>query len=1099
MKRIIGIVIFLSMIFLAMNVVALNGPYAIHREDVTVNNFLNSTTVVTGTGYIDVVVPNVYDTLQYLRFTLSGTAGTNLLSNIAYRNVAASPSLGSTTRMLVDTDAGNGQLYYTINDSGIIPYMSMNVTWLNKEGGTDLHGNDHLPQSHNDVLWTITLSNPGSQNLTNVDFLLQFNTSTDGLGSDAVNITTTNVGVANAVVSDSDTDFEFDRVTWTGNLTQGQTLVFTFNTTIEEQVNFDGTRVNVNGITYQIGARANYSEIGTFTGINITDLFSRASIREGIDLILAGNTWRVRGLIKNIAQTSGVQLSYIIHNWSLYEINPTTGQPLNTPNISYTGPDPFAILTPNDERFTDWFDTNGSNKPYYSSYWDWEVKWNNQTDICSGADICPSSSTIAYLELPVLLMLDHDTSTSTLNGYLLPDTVSNLYPNIELKHVGDPTLNVTRIDIFSVVPRNSTQNNVYGNWQINTSSIRAYIELANSTLLEINLTGPGVTLTTANPSAGAEGYVHLDITNISTVYVNGNLTYGEYFQVNDKIILDYQVTTSNDVPAGEVFEFTGNSTTVTVSGTPNIEALLLLEAVAAEKRLVGYKDLRALDPNNPTFINATIRLDAVDKSNLSDGIAGIRVTDYVSNGTDFDPTTAIVTFYNGTQWFTWTYGVEYNVTDKGWVTLSDGHVVRAYEYYDNASNSVWDGTLYDGQALQIDYQMNLTTEGVYVLPAQIVAIDPSTGETFDINVVGVVVVSLSPNMLDFVITESAIKVAASVNVGKPVLWTKNFEVYNPNDRATHAQFKSKIADDSIEAYVSYYNDLGEQIEEVVDFDMLSDGKYIFWETTIGAFETRVYEVRVLTPPVLEVDRDVEVIDKIDDKFVKLKMSIYVKNFAEEPYENIRLTLPMSNDQIISIKDAFGQDVEYIGGENSVVIVIPKLDPDELKTLEIVYRASYPTVIVTPNRDRYELDAEVTLDVLIINGGEKVLNPRLESEVYDPYLNTVHTTIIDVNSLEPLEKTETYDKFSVPANAVTGMYAANVKLREDFTTLSEGTGTFFVSGVRSNALYILELIAIFVVAGILMYVNVERGMHIHRRKKSSKSSKKDTNVADKKQE
>jgi len=51
-----------------------------------------------------------------------------------------------------------------------------------------------------------------------------------------------------------------------------------------------------------------------------------------------------------------------------------------------------------------------------------------------------------------------------------------------------------------------------------------------------------------------------------------------------------------------------------------------------------------------------------------------------------------------------------------------------------------------------------------------------------------------------------------------------------------------------------------------------------------------YEIRVLTPPAIEVDRDVEVLEKLENKHVKLKADIVLKNFAEEAYSNLKFNL-----------------------------------------------------------------------------------------------------------------------------------------------------------------------------------------------------------------
>jgi len=260
--------------------------------------------------------------------------------------------------------------------------------------------------------------------------------------------------------------------------------------------------------------------------------------------------------------------------------------------------------------------------------------------------------------------------------------------------------------------------------------------------------------------------------------------------------------------------------------------------------------------------------------------------------------------------------------------------------------------------------------------------------------------------------EGDLELAKRVVVGNPVLWVKSFEVYNPNPRPVASRFETLVFNDIMDGYVSYYNEQGDRIELEVIITDADAGRIMYWGDRINALETRTYEVRVLTPPILEIDRDIEVLEKLEEKMVKLKMDIYLKNFAEEEYENIILNLPISYQNILEARDAFGNKLAFTGGADTSSITVDKMESNGLKTITVIYKESYPTIIITPDRDRYDLDSPVGLEILVINGGDKIEYPYIEVEIYTPGMDVMFSTIERLDEMEPLEKTEVYEKFVI---------------------------------------------------------------------------------------
>jgi hypothetical protein len=75
-------------------------------------------------------------------------------------------------------------------------------------------------------------------------------------------------------------------------------------------------------------------------------------------------------------------------------------------------------------------------------------------------------------------------------------------------------------------------------------------------------------------------------------------------------------------------------------------------------------------------------------------------------------------------------------------------------------------------------------------------------------------------------------------------------------------------------------------------------------------------------------------------------------------------------------------------------------------------------------------------------------------------------------MEPLEKTDTYEKFVIPANAPGGMYVASAKYKEDFNVLASTTGNFFVVGPAGTP-QAVQMVIVLSVAISLAYISFKR--------------------------
>ncbi len=481
--------------------------------------------------------------------------------------------------------------------------------------------------------------------------------------------------------------------------------------------------------------------------------------------------------------------------------------------------------------------------------------------------------------------------------------------------------------------------------------------------------------------------------------------------------------------------------------------------------LSAYKQLISTGTTTPQLVDVTINLSVVGR------IDNIKFIDYIPTG---------MSNYTAVTMTSDIMSVEYNRTNIGTILTTDGLNMTAWEITNLTHNSGWNIT--DGGYIAFTYKLNLSTPGLYVLPVQIAAFDPGADVGISLTRYGSIKYVVPEKTLPLVIDEDDnLQQVKTVIVGKPAPWRKSFNIYNPNSKPVKSRFRTEVFKDTVESGASYYNDYGSRIEESVDTDRTGDKKHIFWETTLNPHESRSYELRVITPPVVEVDRDVEVLEKLPNKHVKLKADIVLKNFAEESYSNIRLNLNIPKDNIFELEDAFGNSLSYTGDASSTTVTISRLAANTVLSLSLTYKQSYPTVIITPDRKRYDSGEIANLEILIINGGEKIENPSIETEILTEDMDLVYADIMRLEeSLKPLEKTELSTKFLLPVNAPTGKYIANVRFSEDMITITESSINFYVLGMKGDTSGNIKVLVIVILGAVLIYFAYKRLVRVTKK-------------------
>ena len=1107
-------------------------------------------------GFFEVSVPNETSVLQAVRVNLTPQdanpippriiTGTNILlrnDSTAYAGAVASASAPHVrVKIFVDTVQfgslwGNQSNYYNISDDVSFPAVRMNLTYANLLGGTEIYDNASFPNifnpfsptapAANNLTFVLNITNPSTKTINTINIRVQFSRDTNGV-NDIVNVQlgpggiqpvsevgSGSPGTAARVNSDGG-DNDFDAVTVTGaSIAAGHSLTLRFNASIAEGTNivtFDTNGVNLDNIFGDNGPvddkGATFNSTDTTGAINLKTIpanqyFARSSVSQGIELFQnpAGtdpesSKWSVRAFIENKDQAGGTALVYNVTNWGIYEIDPLTGRPApptsrqngtfsNTSLTNFYG----KLYTTDRARSsnTSIHPTGSTLKPFYAGEFVWSVVWNETARYTFG-------HINATLDLPLLYNLEMQNDVEH-RGFVTANIPTNfsVFQSVVKQGSHKDNSNVSRIEIHSNVPLNTTTNLFHGVFDVSNATI--YLGNGSypctdpktdvSNCLDITgrvLAAGGIrgTISPVNDSTGQRiGLVFVRIPDINSV-IGYNMTN------LDKIVLRYNIRSNESMVTGDGYNFTGNATFVSKSGTPYTANVSKPDTVqVGAKRLIGFKELIARDPFRPTLVNVTfeIRVETGTEP-ANDNITGIQWLDYIPLGAAGNVTKVVVRRWNATGaqagMNILEEGIGWNRTNKSTAILPDGTNVTIINYTDGGGGGF---TLYNGDYINVTYTMNITQPGLYNLPTIIAAFDPRTGESLGTGFIGRIRVEVQAPLLPLQVEDEPLTVAKRAVVFKPVLWSKRFEVFNPNDRIATGKFETEVFVDTMEGFVSYIDFSGNKIDEGVSFEKRGDKKYMVWESRINPLESRIYDVTVLTPPVVEIDRDVEVLEEVENKKVRIKLDVFLKNLAQETYQNVVLNVPIGFESIEKVTDSFGNIMAFTGGADSSSVTIPEIEGNGIKTASIIYKESFPAIIITPDKDSYALNSPVGLDVLIINGGEKLDHPAIEIEVYDPNYNLIFADIRELKTLNALEKTQIFQRFNLPAIAPDGFYIVIARFREGGEILTTFSGNFYVAGIGGGfvGLGTIEFVIVVAIALVLLYFSFARLREARRRR------------------
>lgn len=951
-------------------------------------------------GYVKVSVGNSKDILQQLELTLSSTSSTNLESRKVYRATAASPTGNDKTALYLNTTNSSEALYYIITDSSKTPLINVSLEYKNEDGGKDIH------EGENEFEFEVTLTS--SSNLSDSAYYFQIRKDTYS-GNDAMNL-------FNPVAThykdigriDTDGDGIYDRIYWKGDLEKNENLTIVFKGKVEPGVNFDKDYMFLD-----LGgeSKASYTKNFTFTGITFTDRFSKGPIRQGIDLDKpTGSNWRVRGFIKNMA--SG--LTYRVNGWKIYRIG--VSSPLASSDSSFS-------LDPGEISYTQRYDTGLTEKKYYSSSYDWEVKWGGSSY---------TGVTESKVGLPTLYAIDSyasksatiDQNTEEGRTLTIRDTV---------KHTGHSNLEVDKIELRSIIPHLSLEGSETS-WSVSNVKV---IYRNDST--KYNITNSSE-ISTKDSNQNEDGYVNV---SINSEDINGTM------QQNDDVVLEYEISSPRKTEA-QMYNFTLYTTLTTQSGTPSTQfanKTLEIAGIPIEKKKkvppekvavpVVEKDSGALKETSRSSIIAgnlgeiDVTYKAFDTGEK--GFRNIKMMTLLPKRGEMDVrrTSLELYRYENRTWRDLKLNKDYKIIDKGRV------LIGKKEYYQYLIDFIGKGEIYkeklnlhDKDKIRINYKVKLPF-GENEIITKLSGYNYYKDKIISEEVHSVVRVGVKVSKLE--VKEGKWKQGKAI-VGKPVMWLKKIKVKNPNNTTVEESISTRVFKDTISVYLIEKN--GTKTKTSLDF---SPKVNINWVVRIGAQEEKVYYVQAFTPPVIETKRKVSKLS-VNQSWVSFLLNSTVRNFAKERYENLTYLLPYSKDQILDSNNV----KNILKKENKTLLLLGKIIPNESVQFSIVYKEKPPILIVNLGKFNYTQKEYMNITTMVIPS-QKEVGGYIEMEAIGPG-KTLESKYGDIRKVEGIKGSVNEFNNSIDLSQFPpGKYELQVNFKKNFVPILSKEKEFYVAG------------------------------------------------------
>ena len=933
-------------------------------------------TPFTAHGRIEIELPNTNDVLQYIRINISNNyiGATNLQSPETFRDTAASPTAHDRSLMYFDTIDGYA-IRYNITDHTIIPHISLKLTYRNAEGGHDIHSGPA-----NTILFNLTITSDTTITGTELYYKTRENTYTP----DSMIIGTPSATSSTTIENlDTDSDTYTDTIHWQGDLTANTPIHITFPGTTQADTNYNRNDQFVE-LNEQDSVKSTHARASTFTGITVTNRFSRGPIRQGIRLVFKDTVW-LHGTITNKAQG----LTYKLTDWALYNVTNLT-----YPIASGTVPAPQELV-PDQTYETPWHITSNTSEHYYVSEFNWYIKWT------------PSqyqSTATATLDLPTLYQADGIAQKTITTLQTDPARILNIEDSA--RHLGHHTIYFNSSSITSTVPIGYTIQNITV-WYSNITAGGS----------EYNITSGAAINLTNSPGSTTNNTIHITLKEISKILE-------KQLALNEDLIIRYHAsgptTTSPYIfTSGTTFILnttSGTPLTLTTSSQANLPAMGTAPpspggdtgdtggAAAVNFATIEKSSARIITkkPDDTAEITAVFKI--IDSG--SKGIGNIHAEIILPKDSSLDKDLISISIYNP--------------PTKKWRIYENNHLIikkdpniinNTLRYSIKIKSNTWDLEEHDlnlkaNELYSITYTArlpfgtnNITTRLTgfnYYIDKEIYKdIETYIRITHD-----------KSHILPLEITESEFQFPQII-VGNPPRILKTIDVYNPNTVSVSHKFTTDLFPEIISSHITSDNT---ELKHT-----LRNNKIIIaqFKDIISPKEKKTYLIDVTTPPILIIDEKYS-IEKYNHTKLIFITNITLKNPSSIDYENITLIYPVSKNNTCNITRN-NMELKYEAGEaGTIKIFIPGMKSKTTTIITLSYTKIPPILITNTDKPLYTPSEKVNLTIIFIPY-ENMSCSFIQTEILS-HSKDAQTIYADIEKLQKLkERTPytTYREFIIP--------------------------------------------------------------------------------------
>ena len=958
------------------------------------------------------------DILKDTTLTVTTTNGTNLESLEAYRPAVSSPA-GDPTKMYLEIEDSDKALDYTI-DPWKTPRLDVEIEYMNIRGGKEIHGGENVLE------FSVVLES--SEDMYGAEFFFKVPTETGPQGQDSFNLRdhgcTGDYDRCRRVKREGSNDHS-ETVEWSGNLYEREPVMISFRGVTEPGVNFNtAVPVDMDRGEY-MATYENYDS--TFTDISFHARYSRASARNGIDMVQKdGENWEIEGFLMNRADS----LKYNVDGWELYRID--EDEPLINATVN-------EQIEPGEAIYTDTYYSDEEEKQYYFATFDWSVQW--------GDSIYREYVESEVVEMPLIrffegdLQKDLSIQQNSMDG-------RKIRVRDTLKNIGQEETRANRTEIFSIVPNESTDGDSEY-WNIDDVSV-AYRDFVNGQPRTRDITND-TNIVIEEPGSGSYGYVRAEVMANETT---------DFFEPNEDILLEYTIA-SGSSDEDRKYSFYSNSTSWSSSGTPDSQ-------FAEENISLDGVDEPDPDPPDPSPPPAPKRLDLENIESTASVVTGnlVRITrsDMVRDtgnrgmrnidlgvllepGNHLEEPSVEVQYKKDSQWNE-LMPDEYDIEKVGERTVNG----EGFSFYEISIMSDRDQGLRldDGEMINVTYDTRANF-GRNSIVTRVSYYDYYDDVFVNDDKISPVRVGWEAEPMgihrDRWFQDEAI-------VDEPVRWTREVTVNNPNKERMKRTLQIYLPDEAFSCYVD-----GEKLEVKEKLRR----KFVNWEVDMGPLQRRIFEFESHTSPVVLDKEDIGIVES-NHTSVEFIFNKEFRNYAPHEYEDVSHLVDIPYESISSVT-IDGEDIDYIGSGEKTKIHLGSIGPGETVSVETVYRELPPILVLSPDSYSYTHKESSDITILVV-GEEGHVGGHVELTVTgpEPSHRQVYSELIPMDNISK-EILRTVDLAGLPE----GQYNMKAVFRRNFQTITSRESSFYVEGRDELfAVEVWHIIAVFAaVVGLIL--------------------------------